>query len=232
MFQLGSPRPLPSDTLHWFFALPCYMAALARSAALPDRTGRNLSDRDWGDYYNHVENSLSLVRKIIQGVPQTHRACITAETFDLNSDKGTFALVAEKIQIPVFPVLQVLSATRDTLESNLVQMLKGVVLHQAMLSSLSSHLGPQDTVTELLADTRDLLIQIRMLLKTIQKDAAEQPAAPVLDLKLSGDFDVQVATHVTLQHMQHFGQDMERILRGVSRANEDVTNEPTTPEQS
>ncbi|KAK0148133.1 hypothetical protein N1851_012159 [Merluccius polli] len=161
-------------------------------------------------------------------VPVLMLCFLAQQTFDLNSDKGRFALVAEKIQIPVFPVLQVLSATRDTLESNLVQMLKGVVLHQAMLSSLSSHLGPQDTVTELLADTRDLLIQIRMLLKTIQKDAAEQPAAPVLDLKLSG----RVATHITLQHMQDFGQDMERILRVVSQANEDVTNEPTTPEQS
>ena len=61
-------------------------------------------------------------------------------------------------------------------------------------------------------------------------DSAEQPTARWPDLNLSDDFDVQVTTHLTLQQLQGFGQDMERILRLVAQANEDVT-QPTDSEQ-
>lgn len=46
-------------------------------------------------------------------------------------------------------------------------------------------------------------------------------AAPVLNLRLTRDFDVQVATHVTLQEVLHFGQDMERVLRPLVEDNND-----------
>ncbi|KAJ3607701.1 hypothetical protein NHX12_024752 [Muraenolepis orangiensis] len=225
------------------------MAAFARSAPLPEWTGgdhhhhhhhhnddevRSLIDDD-STFYNTVDRSLSLTKKIVLSIPEAHRACITAETLDLNSEKGKFAVVAENIGIPVSPILHVLSENA-TMETSLVQMLNGLLLHQTLLSSVSSHLGPQDTVTELLADTRDLLTQISILLKLVQGDSAKQPAAPQLDLRLQGDFDIQVATHITLRQLRDFGQDMERILRRVAKANEDTTEstestESTEPEQ-
>jgi len=55
-------------------------------------------------------------------------------------------------------------------------------------------------------------------------------AAPVLNLRLTLDFDVQVATHVTLQEVRHFGQDMERVLRPLVEANDDnEANEDAGP---
>ncbi|CAL8300799.1 unnamed protein product [Lota lota] len=208
------------------------MAAFVRSAPLPEFSGDNFRSLADSDFYNNVDNSLSILRKIVHSIPETHRACIIANTIDLNSEKGKFALVAKRIGIPVSPVLHVSSenSTMSLQESTLVQMSEGLLLHQTLLSSISTHLGPQDTVTELLTDIRDLLFQIRKLLKIIKGDSAEHPVAHVLNLQLPGEFDVQVATHVTLQQLQDFGQDMERILRRVAQANEDVT-QPTEPEQ-
>ncbi|XP_056433240.1 uncharacterized protein LOC130371477 [Gadus chalcogrammus] len=213
------------------FALPLYMASLVRSAPLPGLSGDNFRSLVDTDFYNNVDISLSILRKIVHAIPETHNACLTSKAFELNSTKGEFKLVAERIGIPVSPVLHLnRTLEHSTMESSLVTMSEGLLLHQSLLSNISTHLGPQDTVTELLTDIRDLLFHIRKLLKDIKVDSAEQPAAPWPGINLSDDFDVQVTTHVTLQQLQGFGQDMERILRRVAQANEDVT-QPTDSEQ-
>ena len=50
-------------------------------------------------------------------------------------------------------------------ETSLVLMSEGLLLHQSLLSNISTHLGPQDTVTELLTDIRDLLFHIRKVIQ-------------------------------------------------------------------
>ena len=57
-------------------------------------------------------------------------------------------------------------------ETSLVQMSEGLLLHHALLSSISTHLGPQDTVTELLTDTTDLLFHIRKVTDNTTLDRA------------------------------------------------------------
>ncbi|XP_030196274.1 uncharacterized protein LOC115531265 [Gadus morhua] len=227
--NFGTQEELPKMNILIVFALPLYMASLVRSAPLPGLSGDNFRSLVDTDFYNNVDISLSILRKIVHAIPETHNACLTSKAFELNSTKGEFTLVAERIGIPVSPALHLLSEN-STMETSLVLMSEGLLLHQSLLSNISTHLGPQDTVTELLTDIRDLLFHIRKLLKDIKVDSAEQPTARWPDLNLSDDFDVQVTTHLTLQQLQGFGQDMERILRLVAQANEDVT-QPTDSEQ-
>ena len=44
-------------------------------------------------------------------------------------------------------------------------MSEGLLLHQSLLSNISTRLGRQDTVTELLTDIRDLLFHIRKVIQ-------------------------------------------------------------------
>lgn len=59
------------------------------------------------------------------------------------------------------------------------------------------------------------------MLKLAQPEAAVQPTTAPLSLRLPGDYEVQVATHLTLLQLQSFGQDMVRVLRSLDQSNED-----------
>ncbi|XP_060883582.1 colony stimulating factor 3 (granulocyte) a isoform X1 [Labrus mixtus] len=183
------------------FALPVYMASLARSAPLPEESTlvANLEV---------VQRSRSLIQKILLFIPEVYESCIHIETLKLNSSENAkLGRMATKIGILSAPVLKSLSEN-FTLETGLKHMLQGLQLHRAMLSSVSPHLENKDKVMQLLDDIRDLAIQINKMLK-----AVVLPSPTPVALRLSGKYDVQVAAHLTLEQLQSFGQDMVRLLR-------------------
>lgn len=59
------------------------------------------------------------------------------------------------------------------------------------------------------------------MLKMIQAEAAVQPAPTPVSLNLPGDYEVQVAAHLTLVQLQSFGQDMAHCLSNLDQSNEE-----------
>ncbi|XP_047465619.1 granulocyte colony-stimulating factor-like [Mugil cephalus] len=201
------------------FALPLYMATLARGAPLPE-TGALVEEPL---FQETVQRSRSLVQKILLSVVDAHKSCIHTETLQLNSSENAkLATMASIIGIPPAPVLRVVSEN-VTLESSLRRMHEGLLLHRDLLSSVSPRLESKDSVTGLMADIRDLALQITKMLKMVQAEATAQPTRAPVALRLSGEYEVQVAAHLTLVQLQSFGQDMVRCLRSLDRSSEDET---------
>ncbi|XP_056222310.1 colony stimulating factor 3 (granulocyte) a isoform X1 [Seriola aureovittata] len=200
-------------------AISSYMATVARSAPLPE--GSALVEDP--QFQEMVQRSRGLVEKILLSIPDTHKSCIHTETLQLNSSENAmFVLMAKKIGIPSAPVLRVVSEN-VSLQTSLTQMSEGLQLHRALLSSVSERLENKNKVTDLMADIRDLIIQINKMLKMVQKEAVVQPTPTPMALHLLGEYDVQVAAHLTLVQLQAFGQDTVRCLRSLDQSNEEET---------
>lgn len=71
LISLPPPPPPPPAA----FAIPCYMAALARGAPLPG--GRALVADPQSQQM--VQRSRSLTEKILLSVPDAHRSCVHTE---------------------------------------------------------------------------------------------------------------------------------------------------------
>ncbi|XP_026171630.1 colony stimulating factor 3 (granulocyte) a isoform X2 [Mastacembelus armatus] len=195
------------------------MAGLARSAPLPEK--RTLVEEP--EFQEIVQRSRGLTQKILLSIPDTHKSCIHTGTLKLNSsENANLVIMASNIGIPSAPVLKAVSEN-FTLETCLTQMSEGLQLYRALLSSVSPRLENRDTVTELMADIRDLSIQISKLLKMVQIEVVVQPSPTPIALRLPGEYEVQVAAHLTLVHLQAFGQDMVRCLRSLSQSSEEET---------
>ncbi|XP_073346178.1 colony stimulating factor 3 (granulocyte) a [Pagrus major] len=201
------------------FVLPCYMATLGLSAPLPGR-GALVEDPQSQEL---VEMSRSLIEKILQAIPDTHASCITSQALQLNSSENSkLAMMAKTIGIPSAPVLKAVSESYS-LETCLTNMSEGLQLHRALLSSVTPRLKNQNKVTALQTDIRDLVIQINKLLKKVQAEAVVQPSPTPVALNLPGEYEYQVAAHLTLVQLQAFGQDVVRCLRSLEQSNEEET---------
>uniref|UniRef100_A0A665V0C2 Colony stimulating factor 3 (granulocyte) a n=1 Tax=Echeneis naucrates TaxID=173247 RepID=A0A665V0C2_ECHNA len=195
------------------------MATVARSAPRPERSAL-VEDPDFQEM---VQRSRSLVERILLSIPSTHESCIHIENLQLNSsDNSKFELMASKIGIPTAPVMRVVSES-FTLQTSLTHMLEGFELHRALLSSVFEQLRNKNKLADLMADIRDLIIQTNKMLKMVQKDVMTQPTPTPVVLQLQGEYDVQVAAHLTLVQLQGFGQDTVRCLRSLDQSNEEET---------
>ncbi|XP_041819168.1 colony stimulating factor 3 (granulocyte) a [Chelmon rostratus] len=194
------------------------MATFARSAPLPGRSALVEDPQS----QEMVQRSRSLAEKILLAIPDAHKSCIRSEALQLSSSENAkLVLMAATIGIPSAPVLRAVSEN-FTLETCLRRMSEGVQLHRALLTSVSPRLESKDKVTELLADIRDLGIQINKILKMVQGEAVLPPTPTPVALSLPGDYEVQVAAHLTLVQLQSFGQDMIRCLRSLDLSNEET----------
>uniref|UniRef100_A0A8D3BM39 Uncharacterized protein n=2 Tax=Scophthalmus maximus TaxID=52904 RepID=A0A8D3BM39_SCOMX len=138
------------------FALPCYMATLGRGAPLPGRSALVEEPR----FQELVQKSRSLTEKILGSVPAAHESCVRTESFKLNSSENAhLAIMAANIGILPAPVLRAVSENVIS-KTILTRISEGLQLHRALLSTISGRLQNKDQVTELMADIRDLDIQI------------------------------------------------------------------------
>ncbi|XP_030256120.1 colony stimulating factor 3 (granulocyte) a isoform X2 [Sparus aurata] len=195
------------------------MATLGRGAPLPGR-GALVEDPQSQEM---VKMSRDLIEKILQAIPDTHASCIHSQALQLNSTENErLAMIAKTIGIPSAPVLKAVSENY-TLETCLRHMSEGLQLHRALLSSVTPRLENKDKVISLQADIRDLVIQVNKLLKKVHAEAVVQPSPTPVALTLPGDYEIQVAAHLTLVQLQAFGQDVVRCLRSLDRSNEEET---------
>ncbi|AWP17486.1 Granulocyte colony stimulating factor 1 isoform 2 [Scophthalmus maximus] len=201
------------------FALPCYMATLGRGAPLPGRSALVEEPR----FQELVQKSRSLTEKILGSVPAAHESCVRTESFKLNSSENAhLAIMAANIGILPAPVLRAVSENVIS-KTILTRISEGLQLHRALLSTISGRLQNKDQVTELMADIRDLDIQINKMLKMVQEEAVVLPTQPTVTLRLPGEYEVQLAAHLTLEQLLSFGQDTVRYLRSLDKSNEEET---------
>ncbi|XP_034563981.1 colony stimulating factor 3 (granulocyte) a isoform X2 [Notolabrus celidotus] len=201
------------------FALSVYMASFARSAPLPDESTLVADPRS----QEIVQRSRSLIQKILLSIPDAHKSCIHTETLKLNSSENEkLGVMASNIGIPSAPILGSLSLN-FSLETRLKRISEGLQLHRALLSSVSPHLENKDKVMELQADIKDLIIQINKMLNKIKGETVVQPTPTPVALRLPGEYEVQVAAHLTLVQLQAFGQDVVRTLRSLAQSSEEET---------
>ncbi|KAK2820205.1 hypothetical protein Q5P01_023164 [Channa striata] len=190
------------------------MAGLASGAPLPERSALVADPQ----FQEMGQRSRVLTQKILNSIPDTHKSCIHTQTLRLDSaENSKLATMASIIGIPPAPVLRAVSEN-FTLETNLTRMSEGLQLHWALLNSVSPLLQNVDKVTELMADVRDLSIQINKMLKMAQTEDLVQPSPTSLTLRLPGDYEAQVAAHLTLVQLQSFGRTWSAASGGWTRA--------------
>ena len=61
---------------------------------------------------------------------------------------------------------------------------------------------------------------VLQMLKIVQKESKQEPTSAHLVLKVSGEYEAQVAMHLTLVQLQAFGQDVVRCLRNILQPSE------------
>ncbi|XP_061564868.1 colony stimulating factor 3 (granulocyte) a [Cololabis saira] len=193
------------------------MATVAFSAPLPESSAL-VEDSEFQD---HVQRSRALIQKILQSIPNTHKACVHAKALQLNSpENGRLLTIVSIIGIPSAPVLKNISEN-SSLENSLSQIYEGLQLHQILLTSVSNRLEKKDKVDALIADISDLTNQVKKMLRMTPAEEPVPPTPPQMTLRMPGDYEVQVAAHWTLLQLQDFGQDVNRCLRILERSNDE-----------
>uniref|UniRef100_A0A3Q2T8E6 Uncharacterized LOC105919975 n=1 Tax=Fundulus heteroclitus TaxID=8078 RepID=A0A3Q2T8E6_FUNHE len=198
------------------------MASAARGAPLPERSGALVEDPQFQEI---LQRSRSLTQKILLSIADTHKSCVHSQTLQLTSSENTkLATLASTIGIPPAPLLRAVSEN-FTLESGLRAMHYGLQLHHGLLSSISPRLKVKEKVVALMADIRDLKVQVVKMEKMSQTSDAVPPTSASVELRLPGDYEVQVAAHLTLVQLQTFSQDVARCLRSLDRSNDEDDDE-------
>ncbi|XP_029977582.1 colony stimulating factor 3 (granulocyte) a isoform X2 [Sphaeramia orbicularis] len=193
------------------------MATVARCAPLPAAQSALVADPQ---FQQSVQWSHTLVQKILLSIPETHKSCIHTETLRLNStENAKLQLMASSIGIRSAPALRVVSED-FTVETGLTRMSEGLQLHRDLLASVSPRLTNTGKVDELMGDIKDLVVHVNKMLKMVRTEVTAQPTPTPVNLQMPGEYEVQVAAHLTLVQLQTFGQDMVRSLRSMEQ-NED-----------
>ncbi|XP_036408789.1 granulocyte colony-stimulating factor-like [Megalops cyprinoides] len=192
---------------------------LASSAPLPEYSGELGLFMEDPEFHRAMERSKSLVNKLLSEIPAVHKSCVSSEalTLDPSGDQKNLQYMVTSLGIPPAPVLRALSAD-FTMEMCLNRMSEGLHLYQNLLSVVHDRISTPEKVTELLADIRDLLAQVQKMRELGQLESGVQYGGSGLGARLTGDYEVQVATHVTLTHLRAFAQDLFRSLRNVARS--------------
>ncbi|XP_068192976.1 colony stimulating factor 3 (granulocyte) b isoform X2 [Antennarius striatus] len=161
-----------------------------------------------------------LVEKILDDVVTVHAAAVNTEglTLEPSAHTTTLQMMAMTLGIPAAPVLKPLSE-RFTLDTCLSHMLAGSQLYQGLMGVLSSRLSG---LGDLQADLRDLQTSINGMKELAQTNGGgsvtDDHQYDNLDLasRLHGNYEVQVAAHLTLAQLRSFCHDLIRSLRAVA----------------
>ncbi|XP_061906416.1 uncharacterized protein LOC133652073 isoform X2 [Entelurus aequoreus] len=172
----------------------------------------------WPPLRDAVDRARMLMDKIAKDIPAVHVTVVSTEglTLDLCQQASSWQMMAASLGIPPAPVLKPLSEG-FTPEISVSRMAAGGRLYQGLLGVLSGRLGGLD---RLRADLRDLLTQIAKVREVAQLTDVDQSQNQNQDVDLAshlhGDYEVQVAAHLTLCQLRSFCHDMIRSLRALA----------------
>ncbi|XP_051797159.1 uncharacterized protein LOC110965910 [Acanthochromis polyacanthus] len=160
-----------------------------------------------------AKRAKTLVEKILRDIPTVHGNTVNTEglSLDSSSQNTNLHMMVTSLGIPASPVLKPLSE-HFTVDMYVSRMSAGSQLYQGLLGVLSDKLSG---LNDLRADLRDLLTHITKMKEAAQLDGniSDQNQVPDLASRLNGNYEVQVAIHVTLTQLQSFCQDLIRTLR-------------------
>ncbi|XP_070704789.1 granulocyte colony-stimulating factor-like [Pempheris klunzingeri] len=162
-----------------------------------------------------TERVKTLVEKILRDIPAAHRAAVTTAglTLDPSGQTANLQMMVTSLGIPSPPVLKPPSEL-FTLEVCVSHMAAGGRLYRGLLGVLSDRVGG---LSDLRADLRDLLTHITKMKEAARLGGGEdQNPGPDLASRLHGNYEVQVAAHLTLTQLRSFCHDLIRSLRAVA----------------
>ncbi|XP_077595226.1 uncharacterized protein LOC144211684 [Stigmatopora nigra] len=189
------------------------MARITGAAPLPELCADMCALVEGAQFQTLVRRSRSLTEKILNAIPEAHKSSIQVEMLKLNSgENAQLAAMASMINFPAIPDF---NWERVPLESRLIRAYEYLQLEQALLNAVSSRLGNAMGVADLTNNVRDLAVQISKMLQALQSEFVVHLNPSPVNLLLSGDFEVQVAVHLTLVQLQSLGQDIHRFLRNL-----------------
>nr|XP_046272496.1 granulocyte colony-stimulating factor-like isoform X2 [Scatophagus argus] len=163
-----------------------------------------------------AERAKTLVEKILKDIPTVHAAAINTEglTLDASTHTANLQMMMTSLDIPPAPVLKPLSE-RFTLDICVSRMSAGSRLYQGLLGGLSDRLSG---LNDLRADLRDLQTHLHKMEEEVQLGSSVMDQTHSVDLtsRLRGNYEVQVAAHLTLTQLRSFCHDLIRSLRAVA----------------
>ncbi|XP_068458073.1 colony stimulating factor 3 (granulocyte) b [Clinocottus analis] len=168
-----------------------------------------------------ADRAKTLVEKILRDVPAAHAAAVTIEGLTPDSAHSThLQVMVMSLGIPAAPVLKPPSE-RFTLDICLSRMSAGSRLYQRLLGVLSEQLSG---LSDLQADLRDLQTHLSKMGEAAQLSVDESDPIQNLDQnldldlasRLHGNYERQVAAHLTLTQLRSFSHDLIRSLRAVA----------------
>ncbi|XP_066531652.1 colony stimulating factor 3 (granulocyte) b [Hoplias malabaricus] len=185
--------------------LLCCLLAVSLSAPVPFTP----------EVSQHLEHGKSLTNKLLSEIPTVHLSCVNnqALSLDPSGEVKNLAYITAQLSIPPAPQLVPIS---ESVETSLSRISEGLQLHQGLLQELREKLKCSETLSSLLADIRDLSSQVSKIQQLAGFPSSETPSSSSsLSSRLTGDYEVQVATHRVLQQLRSFGQDAFRVLRHI-----------------
>ncbi|XP_042559115.1 colony stimulating factor 3 (granulocyte) a [Clupea harengus] len=166
-----------------------------------------------------VEEARSLVTKVLDAIPVVHGSCVTTQglTLDPSGYSMNLEYMVTLLDIPSAPKLKALAAD-FTLEMCLYRMAEGLQMYSGLLNVVAGHLTSSQKISDLGADIKDLLSKVQRIQKLshVSSQSAETDMSS-LSSRLTGDYEVQLATHVILGHLRSFAQDVFRSLRNLAQ---------------
>ncbi|XP_070837007.1 uncharacterized protein [Chaetodon trifascialis] len=163
-----------------------------------------------------AERAKTLVEKILRDIPTVYTATVTTQglTLDPAGQTVNLQMMVTSLGIPAAPVIKPPSES-FTLDICVSRMSAGSRMYQGLLGVFSDKLSG---LSDLRADLRDLLTHINKMKDAAQLSADEVDQNHSLDLasRLHGNYDVQVAVHLTLTQLRSFCHDLIRSLRAVA----------------
>ncbi|XP_056871143.1 uncharacterized protein LOC130515115 [Takifugu flavidus] len=166
------------------------------------------------DLTDVAERARTLVQKILRDIPVAHAAAISTKGLTLDSAQLTnLQVMSLSLGLPVAPLLKPPS-DQFTLDICVSRMLVGCQMFQKLLGVLSERV---DGLMDLKVTLRDLVTHITKMTETVRLNG-DTPEAPSWDAasRLPGNYEAQMAAHLTLIQLRSFCHDLTRSLRAIS----------------
>ncbi|XP_018597483.1 colony stimulating factor 3 (granulocyte) a [Scleropages formosus] len=159
----------------------------------------------------------AVAMKVIDDIPAAHKATVSSQTLSLNSPlERKLEYMVTLLKIPAPPVLQAIGAD-FTLETCLNNMSEGLQMYQDLLAVISGRVETPENLAEMQADLKELLGRVHKIRKLSELEMAVPHRMSDLATRLTGDFEVEVATHLVLVELRTFVQHVFRGLRNISQ---------------
>ncbi|XP_039596139.1 myelomonocytic growth factor-like isoform X1 [Polypterus senegalus] len=182
----------------------------AQAAALPEFSGEVSSSAEHPEFQKFLINSRRLTDKIQKEIKVIQRSLVHSQY-----EEEKLAFMEVRLQIPKVHLKECMSRAFH-LETCLGRAKAGLQMFLDHLPIVQKQSSETQEVETLKADLRDLLNAFSQQVTIHSLPQIEYPHQPVPTF--SNQFDEQIGTHIILNYMTRFMNDMYRSLRSLIRS--------------